>query len=1051
MLFSPEPAPPSPRIMIQLLSPRPSRALLATVLALFAASLPAPAQRGFPIPVLIERDASAAPSSDERPTAAMIEGWVADLSHPDLGRRDAAISQLVASGSAALAALRPACSSDDAVLALCARRAFGQIAGTSPETHDAVREQIAATAAVAERSAAIEALGDDAVHLAQRLLAEVENDGARALRADLTVRHGLAALARGSDLDGTHSRSILALGLDAVAPLADALHATRAPRELRLHALWLHASLAGAKRVPTLAPLLADKDPALRRTALSLVVADATSAHFDALALALDNGSSPERAAVAAALAPRMDTENLSQRVRNTGATGGLAAAVLGHQGSEAARDALVAAARALGEGRSGHDGDTPERAGYGEALVGALARHPHKDTTTALSDLYTSSASGTLRASVVAAMRHRMDDAGALVCMISGLFDRAPSVRMVAADALGASGRQSVTPALIVAAQRDDDRALQQRALAAVQSLHPDGPIQASVDSAPTAWTQWLRRQGPDLHRDDLPWYRGSTEGQRVIVGVRSRIQSDFFHFGDTDKVDLDKLNQAALEAMRKVAADDELDAEDRERTLLQRVLASTARPEDAIAAIGTIPLETEVSALVRLTDAAANGMMQHLGDRYSRVRPSNDPEGKVRPGWLPGLLDDADAVSNGFYAEEKDGVQRVGFVLFDSPAYYADVQVGDQLVRIGEDFAADMDKADLAKRINTEDEFVFLREGWNRPYGKRLVPVKDNPERLVTHAMLPGNLGYVRLKQFEAGCSAKIESAVKSLERQGAVGLILDLRNNPGGTVIDATNIVDLFLPEGKLICTNEYRDGVDETRDEEIRATSKGADRDTPLVVLVNGSSASASEMTSGSLQGNERAKVIGQQSFGKGIGQNGATIEGFSSDTALGRTSSVYLVYLTMMRYYLPEGRRSIHSVGVTPDIPVRERNLRGAKLDQVMRATGHKAFAAYVEDLLENQRELCVELAIGDAEDPTRYPELEAMHDKIKRWVTLGDARGLVRMELRKRLLAEADKDTFAAIVCDVQEDRTLQAALRELAATAEVDLAAIEAYQPFAR
>lgn len=1023
------------------MTPEPSKSSVLLALATLLATVAGHAQRGFrlPFPLPAEAEASAA---DEAPR---IEHWLAELGHPELGRREAAISALVRIGDPAVPQLRQACDARDPIVTLHARRAFGQIVGVSPETHTQVWEALRGDEPAPATAAAIRSLGRDAVHYAIRTLEDADDDDRHgAIRADLTVERSLHALVGGNDLGGRVSSAVLALGRDAVPALERSLGDVAHPG--RLHALWLYATLDTGQRTRVLAPLLTDADPIVRDLALSIVTDDATEGDFGLLADAIGSRAGLARSAVATALAARVETENMARMANSKSRHGALALSVLGQQLSDTARDALVEVADRL-------DGDeTDEAAAWGQALLGSLARHHHEDTTAALASAFAKAVTGALRASAISALRQRADDDGAMACLIAGLFDDDASVRMTAADALGSSGLKRATPALVIAARWAGDPALGRRALAAASSLEPDGPTRAGVnDQAVEAWGNWLRRQGSDLHREDLPWYRGSLEGSGVVEAVRERIHRDFFHFGKTELVDRDNLGTAAIESMRSLAESDALEAEGTEKSLIQRILANTDDAELALAALGTIPFTAETSDLVRLTDAAANGMMRTLGDRYSRVRPSNDPEGKIRPGWLPGLLDDADAVSNGFYAEEKDGVHRVGFVLFDSPAYYADVRVGDQLLKIGDDFVSDLDKSDLGKRLNTEDDFVFLREGWNRPFAKRLVPTKDNPDRLVTEALLPGSIGYVRLKQFEAGCSTKIEAAVKSLEKQGAVGFVLDLRNNPGGTVVDATNIVDLFLDEGKLICTNEYRDGVDDTRDEEVRATAKGEDRDAPLVVLVNGSSASASEMTSGSLQGNERALVIGQQSFGKGIGQNGITVDGFSSDTAIGRTSSVYLVYLTMMRYYLPEGRRSIHGVGVTPDIPVRVRSLRGAKWDRITRALRHSAFAKYVDDLLENHAELAMELAEFDGDDAARYPELEALHEKLARWIELDDTRELVRAEVRRRLLADADEDDFARILCDVQTDRTLQAAIREIAEQAEIDLTAIERYAPIAR
>mgnify|MGYP001794974007 CR=1 FL=1 len=489
----------------------------------------------------------------------------------------------------------------------------------------------------------------------------------------------------------------------------------------------------------------------------------------------------------------------------------------------------------------------------------------------------------------------------------------------------------------------------------------------------------------------------------------VRGRVQTEFFHIGDEDKVATSTLEAAARKGSEKVAereGDRALALDGVERQIFARFLKQheSMQAAELLYSLGALPFEAPVSELIRLTNAAAHSMVASLGDPYSRVMPSNDPEGA--PAWLPAELEGG-TKTNGFRAADEGGRKVVDFVLYDSPAWHAGIRAGDEVVKIGDTFTAELDRRALGKKMNKEGEFQILRDGWLRPMQVKLTPNEAGSRHVVVHRVLPGNIGYVRLKAFEPGCSVKIEDAVARMEREHDIqGLILDLRNNPGGTVVDAVSIVDAFVPAGRTITVMETRNG-DDLFTEVETSTPKGTDRDYPMAVLVNRCSASASEMTSGALQGLERATVIGETSFGKGIGQNGAAVQGFSSDTALGTSSSAYTIYLTILRYYLPEGRRSIHGVGVEPDISVRRGGLKGTAHSKAMRAVQNKAFKEYVEDLLKNDRELAIQLAANDGGDTGRYPGLKKAHRKVKRYVDLDRMRELVRRELRRQLLLGA--------------------------------------------
>ena len=172
------------------------------------------------------------------------------------------------------------------------------------------------------------------------------------------------------------------------------------------------------------------------------------------------------------------------------------------------------------------------------------------------------------------------------------------------------------------------------------------------------------------------------------------------------------------------------------------------------------------------------------------------------------------------------------------------------------------------------------------------------------VDYTMLDNNVGYVVLYQFATDALINdFTKAMDSLEAEGARSIILDLRDNPGGWVDDAVSVADRFLDKKLVVYTNtRYEKHVDE------RYTKSGAD-DIPLVVLVNGNSASSSEILSGALKDYGRATIVGTQTFGKGIMQY-----------VLGLSDNVTGMQLTYCEYFTPKGN-SVHGIGITPDIIV----------------------------------------------------------------------------------------------------------------------------------
>jgi carboxyl-terminal processing protease len=215
-----------------------------------------------------------------------------------------------------------------------------------------------------------------------------------------------------------------------------------------------------------------------------------------------------------------------------------------------------------------------------------------------------------------------------------------------------------------------------------------------------------------------------------------------------------------------------------------------------------------------------------------------------------------------------------------------------------------------------NTEITLTIVREGEEAPL--KLTIVRDVIQiNSVRSRMLEPGFGYVRVTQFQSRTAGFLREALEKMheDNKGALkGVIVDLRNNPGGVLTGAVEISDLFLNEGIVVYTEGRSNGSKQT----FKATPGDALDGAPLIVLVNGGSASASEIVAGALQDHRRAIIMGEQTFGKGSVQ---TILPLSNGSA---------VKLTTARYFTPNGR-SIQAEGIEPDIKLER--VRVSQLDQ----------------------------------------------------------------------------------------------------------------------
>jgi len=252
------------------------------------------------------------------------------------------------------------------------------------------------------------------------------------------------------------------------------------------------------------------------------------------------------------------------------------------------------------------------------------------------------------------------------------------------------------------------------------------------------------------------------------------------------------------------------------------------------------------------------------------------------------------------------KDNIITVVAPIEGTPAYKSGIKAGDRIIKIDDKPTNDMTLLDAVKYIRgpkgTKVKLTISREGIDKPLGFNITR-GEIPVRSVRKILLAPEIGWVRISNFQGKTDQDLALALDELEKGRKLkGLILDLRNNPGGLLTQAVAVSDIFLDSGLIVSTRGRNQG----QNMEEFAHKNGKKRDYPIVVLVNEGSASASEIVAGALQDNKRALLLGTKTFGKGSVQ---TILPLSDGSGL---------RLTTARYYTPSGR-SIQASGISPDI------------------------------------------------------------------------------------------------------------------------------------
>ena len=314
-------------------------------------------------------------------------------------------------------------------------------------------------------------------------------------------------------------------------------------------------------------------------------------------------------------------------------------------------------------------------------------------------------------------------------------------------------------------------------------------------------------------------------------------------------------------------------------------------------------------------LLEHAIRGMLSGLDPHSTYLSPDEYNELRIgTSGEFGGL---------GIQVGMEDGFVKVISPIDDTPAFKAGLEAGDLIIRLDEKTVKGLTLNDAVKimrgKPGTDIELTVVREGEDKPLTfvvtRDIIKVKS-----VKNRMLDPGYGYIRISNFQSRTAPQLLEAINDLKEENKAslkGLVLDLRNNPGGVLNAAAEVSDLFINKGKLV----YTEGRIDNSHYEYNAKPGDILDGAPVVVLINGGSASASEIVAGALQDHRRAIVMGSKSFGKGSVQ---TIQELRSGGA---------VKITTARYFTPNGR-SIQGAGITPDIVLDKYKVTSAEDDSM---------------------------------------------------------------------------------------------------------------------
>ena len=308
-----------------------------------------------------------------------------------------------------------------------------------------------------------------------------------------------------------------------------------------------------------------------------------------------------------------------------------------------------------------------------------------------------------------------------------------------------------------------------------------------------------------------------------------------------------------------------------------------------------------TDQELIEKAIDGMLSGLDPHSGFMNEEVfqEMQMDTEGK-----FGGL---------GIEITMEEGFVKVIAPIEDTPAYEAGVLAGDYIIQIDETpvFGLTLNEAvELMRGKKGESIVITISRANTEPFEIEIV--RDYIKIKSVKSEVLNNIGYLRITSFNEQTESGLLDAIKKIEKENQIkGYVLDVRSNPGGLLTQAVKVTDIFLERGEIVSTR----GRDKKDIRRYRAKKSDRTNGKPLVVIIDGGSASASEIVAGALQDHKRAIIIGTQSFGKGSVQTIIPFQVSNSDNLTG-------IRLTTARYYTPSGE-SIQGKGIVPDIIIEQ--------------------------------------------------------------------------------------------------------------------------------
>ena len=529
------------------------------------------------------------------------------------------------------------------------------------------------------------------------------------------------------------------------------------------------------------------------------------------------------------------------------------------------------------------------------------------------------------------------------------------------------------------------------------------------------------------------------------------------------------------------------------------------------------------------KLEDAAALGLTKALDPHTNYLTPEENAK-------LQAALDPSYGGIGAYVQNDPNNGERftISRPIYGGPVYRADLRAGDVILRIGDESTEGLAVDDCVRLLKgppgTRVEVTIARTGWTEPKAFTLTRA-----RIVipstAYDVLPGNIGFLQIQHFSDATAEEVGKVLDEFERKRVSGLIIDLRSNSGGYLKSAVEIASNFVERGLPVVSEVGRPGVWPRRTH--RSDGRGTHRRNlaaaPIVVLVNSFTASAAEILSGALKDYERARLVGDMTFGKGSAQipidlrtrpgepfvdvarptryyrgdpftdlngnrrwdpgepyqshprkngrfdeaerfedanangvydpgetftdaNGNGVwddrEPFTDTNGNGKRDPSGTMKTTIARYETPSGfnpngkfkvvnRRLRRVGGIEPHVTVRRANLDlwEVQVQRKLESDGH--VRKYVERIFQEDRAAMERLARSDRGDPSQYPGFDTFYESLDTRLSKGAVRWLVRFHVRRELGDALGRE----LVGDVVDDRVLQAAVRDLLRTLDVQLA----------